>query len=183
MKDSRRFMYRCFSAVLLLLSSSCSFQRPSDLRLEKVFVADLTPLTHYERNVILGYTQPIGLVIELSSTETYELGAYVLDGFCGEKLELAGLREGTLYKSTHKEENEGVDGRHMYYVLAVIKSYVVPGLPKLPDFDLDNDNRDLCLKTGFSESYVGYDSNIVRVPRSLIDKALREGAKPPPPIN
>jgi hypothetical protein len=171
-------------ASVLLLNVSCTLQRPSDLRLETVYIANWTSIASYKQNVQEGFVQPVGLVIELSSEETYTYGAFVLDGFCGEEKGISLLGDGYLYELSGQDRRNIGDGtRHRYFALADIRSRHVRSAPNLPDFNLEDDGRDLCLQTSSGEGYVGWESNTVRVPRALIDQALREGVKPLPKID
>jgi hypothetical protein len=122
---------------------------------------------------------PLGLAFELSAQEKYSLGAYVLDGFCGEGIDTGVLRDGSLYITRIAPT---ADGRYTYIALADIKSRFVRSLPTLPTFDLTTDRRDICLQTRYQGDVGSLVSNIVRVPRSMIDAALQSGIRAMPPV-
>jgi KaiC/GvpD/RAD55 family RecA-like ATPase len=70
--------------LLPLLLVSCMRERPRDLRLERVYIADISGTSIY--NPPIGHEMrppPPRLAIELSTTETFPLGARMIWGFCG----------------------------------------------------------------------------------------------------
>ncbi len=72
--------------ILPLLLVSCMHERPSDLRLVQVYVADLSATSGYKVLVARGLPpSPLRLAIELSTSETFPLGVRLAWGFCGER--------------------------------------------------------------------------------------------------
>lgn len=164
-----------------LLLPSCVQQRPSDLRLERVYVADLSATPGYMRGVAMGLLpRPLRLAIELSSTESFPGGASVVDGFCGAKQGPGYLGDGTLYKATDRTDTGSGPAtpdqpdRQQYLVLVEIVYKPVGPSPELANFDLRDDSRDICLTTGAGTYADVWKSNEVRVPRRLIERALHE---------
>ncbi len=65
---------------------SWALERPSDRRLERIYVADISATPGDRRDVAMGVlSQPLRLAIELSSTETFPLAGSIVEGFCREK--------------------------------------------------------------------------------------------------
>jgi hypothetical protein len=169
---------RILRILLPLLLVSCVYEeRPSDLRLEKVYVVDISATLAYKAAVAKGMLPPpVRLTIELSTTETFPLGVRVSWGFCGEK-----KRPYYLYRATdpNDELESGLSAhherdRHLYLAVLAIVFKLVPPLPALPDYDLRDNSHDICLNTGSGTYADVWSSNEVRVPRSLIEKALHD---------
>jgi len=160
----------------LLLTSCIIRERPSDLRLERVYVADIS--SSYRGPAAKDMPRLLGLTIELSTTETFPLGVRIAWGFCGDK-----KRPYFLYRATDPNAEAALgpsirdeSGQHQYLAVLPIVFHPVQPLPELPDYDIANDGRDICLNTGSGTYADVWRSNEVRVPRSLIEKALHEPA-------
>jgi len=174
-----RRLVHVFGVLPPLLLTSCVHQRPSDLQLELVYVADLSSTLGYKHEVAMGLLpQPLRLAIELSSTEMFPGGASVVDGFCGEKQGPGYLGNGTLYRVNDPNVASSGLARHdqpdrnRYLVLVDIVYKPARPSPELANFDLRDDARDICLTTGSGTYADVWQSNGVRVPRRLIERAL-----------
>jgi hypothetical protein len=159
-----------------LLLVSCARERPRDLRLERVFVADLSATSYYGATIARGLLPPLFLTVELSTTETFPLGARMVWGFCGGKTIPTDLVKAT-------NPNTGVDAepptqdkpeRKWYFAVVPITFKLVAPKSELPNYDIADDSRDICLTTGSGTYTDVWKSNEVRVPRSLIEKALHQ---------
>jgi hypothetical protein len=171
----KRFTSFLRCGFFLLTVTACTLTRPNDLRIEAEYVADRTSIPIYARNVREGFTGPYGLAIQLSTTEQYRYGAYVREGFCGDALEVALLGDGFLYKVS--DRNNLGTGRHQYIAFSDLQARYMRSLPRQPHFDLTRDTRDICVQTVFQGQIGSVLSNIVRVPRASIERALRDGVK------
>ena len=168
--------------LLPLLLASCTTERPSDLRLERVYVADLSATPSYKARVAEGMPPlPLRLAIELSTSEIFPLGASIVDGFCGEKKGPGYLGDGNLYRATGPSGKSASGSsvrdqpdRNRYLVFVAIAAKPNRLCPECANFDLKDDSRDLCLHTGAGTYADVWSSNEVRVPRSLIGKAFNE---------
>jgi hypothetical protein len=176
---SKRLSVRVLRALLPLLIASCAHERPTDLRLEQVYRGERNGLSISKVAEAQGFARSVGLIIELSTSEVFPPGTAVSDGFCGERLGLAQLRDGFLYEATEARSKAGPGAdvnhgstRHRYVATTDIVSKPIPPSLEWPDFNLENDHRDICLQTKFGTFYEGQISNVVRVPRALIDQAL-----------
>lgn len=173
---------------LALPVAACAFQHPTDLRLEQVYLADRTVIPAYKLGAARGYVQPTALIIELTSAETFPNGAFIWDGFCGGKLRVAGLGDGELYRGADVDERAGSkdtvqERTHRRRYLAIVN--IVPNrLSTDEKYDLENDNRDICIRTSVPNMFAPPDlSNEVHVPRRLIDKALHEPVRADIPLS
>lgn len=178
----KSFQVLCASLPLALVS--CVSERPRDLRVEQVFVADASVLPqsrpHPEAG---GKTQHLLLGIELSTTETYQpTGALVVNGFCGEKQGPGYLGGGgDLFTGVASERDEDNDGptrnrsvRYHYFAFIPIVYMPDRPYPEFAHFDLRTDRHDICLTTGSGTYADVWRSNEVKVPRSMIETALHE---------
>jgi len=125
-----------------------------------------------------GHPAPLDLAIELSTAETFfPHGAALVWGFCGEKKKWSDM----LYTATdtddppdHRSSAQSDPVRHRYIASLGIVLDFRPPIPEIPNFDLTKDKRDICLETGSGTYADVWQSNEVRVPRSMIEKALHE---------
>lgn len=177
--------------TLPLMLSSCVSERPSDLTMEQVFVADVSRILDYGFHPETGKdTQHLRLVIELSTTESYPNGALVVDGFCGGKQGPGYLGGGGwLFRGTNSDRR-GTLGviddnliRYRYFVFVPIVYIIDRPYPEFPRFDLRNDLHDICIHTGAGTYADVWRSNEVRVPRSLIEIALHEPPRATVPLS
>ena len=163
--------------LIPLVLASCMHERPSDLRLERIYVVDISGTPIYKPPVGNGMLPPpLRLAIELSTTETFPLGARFVWGFCAGE-----TWPEYLYRATDSGGEADADssareefGRHRYLAVPTIVFKPVAPKPELPSYDIADDSRDICLTTGSGTYADVWRSNQVRVPRSLIEKALRE---------
>jgi hypothetical protein len=183
----RRFV-QAFQMLLPLMFASCGVESPTDLRLKQIYVADRTAIPVYWTGALKGLVRPVALIIELTTSDTFPNGAYVSDGFCGEKIGVAQLGDGGLYRATDSDdgpdsEETAHERAHQRRYLAIVE--IVPNrLSERPRFDLENDNRDICVLTSVPTMFAPSQmSNEVRVPRSLIDKALHEPVRASIPLS
>ena len=137
--------------LLLCLLTSCMRERPRDLRLEQVYLANISATSIYKPPVANGMlSPPLRLAIELSTTETFPLGARIVWGFCGDR-----SWPEYLYRETDPSAEADAGryirdepSRHRYLAIPVIVFKLVPPKPELPDYDLVDDSRDICMTTG-----------------------------------
>lgn len=173
-------MVRVLQFLLPLVIAACAQERPIDLRLEQVYRAERSGLSINKIAEARGFTRSVGLIFELSTSEVFPPGTAVSTGFCGERLGPGQLGDGFLYEATDAISDAGSEtdvnhgsARHRYVTTTDIMYKSRPPPPEWPDFNLENDHRDICLQTKFGTFYEGQISNVVRVPRALIDQALR----------
>lgn len=191
-----RFSAFASGLILLLAITSCGHSGPNDLRLEGVYQADLTAIPRYKLGVARGFTQPAGLIIELSTSDSYPDGALVSDGFCGERLETSQLRDGRLYKIARADRSVRPEGglqwradRYRYFAVVEIDSKPIDSSDSRPPYNLEHDRRDICVQTVAGVWPRSRVSNTVEVPRLLINRALQWPIRPrtpqviTPPVN
>lgn len=192
--------YRYLSCMVMLMLASCVRQGPTDLTLQHVFLSDWSSDLKNSRSVARTAYAQKGLVLELTSAESFApFGAGIEENFCGGDLLLAGLGSAGLFvpagiylpeRLGQPAEQAGTKSRYTFYILipeTADRARYNP-LHRMPydppdsfDFDLESDNRDICLRTKFMrEDYVWLQSNEIRVPRRIIDQAFRAGLKPLP---
>lgn len=188
MKMPSRVLLSLFPLVL----TSCIIERrPSDLTLYQVYVADLSKKYSPRPRSELKDTQNLRLVIELSTSEANFTGALVVDGFCGEQQVPGYLGDGgELQRSTDPDDQSGSGGtpnerpmRHRYFIRVPLVYMPNRPYPEFQHYDLRHDSRDICLHTGAGTYADVWESNEVRVPRDLIEKALHEPAHTRLPVS
>jgi hypothetical protein len=182
---------RVLVSLIPLVFASCTIEeRPSDLKLDQVYVADISKYSHRTRDELKG-TQKFRLVIELSTSDVFFTGALVVDGFCGEKQSPGYLGDGGfLHRITDSDGQSGSGGtlnerpaRHRFFILVPLVYMPDRPYPEFQHYDLRDDGRDICLTTGAGTYADVWKSNEVRVPRSLIDKALRDAPRQDIPLS
>lgn len=191
-----RNLTRCTLGYILILLTCASCVRgwPDDLRVEDVFRTDRTelPVSRYKINVESGLVGALGIAVVVSTSASFRLSAGVLDWFCSASTEdgqqkYAVLRDPSLYRIIAKPGDTtsiGRDGqRQRYVILMDIRGRKIRFLDAdMVDYDLAHETRDICLRTEYSEEYVRSESNIVRLSRAEIERALTGAVRPLPEI-
>lgn len=176
------------ASLSTLLCAACGMEHPADLSLRHVHVADQTIIPAYKIGAARGYIQPMALIVELSTSETFPAGASIVDGFCGEKLEIGLFGDGALYRAeTQDEQTRSYKGRggqdSLRHYFAIIN--MVPNrLSTAPKYSIATDNHDICIQTSVPRVFAfPLMSNVVRVPRQLIIRALEEPPRQKIPLS
>jgi hypothetical protein len=159
-----------------LLFVSCMRERPRDLRLERLYVEDMSRTSYYGAMIARGLLPPLFLTVELSTTEAFPTGARMVWGFCGGKMiptNLVALTNPNAEADSGPPTREGIN-RHWFSAVVPLSVKFVPPRPELLEYDITNDSRDICLTTGSGTYSDVWKSNEVRIPRSLIETALHE---------
>lgn len=177
--------HRCILAIFSVVLTACVQQYPSDLRLEEVFVADVSKLAGYRAAFEAGMIpRPFSLVITLSTSASFPYGASTVDGFCGERQGPGHLGDGNFLPAAEiagEPVSAGGNDKNVrrlrYFAFVPIVYRPAHPDPDLANFDLRSDDRDICLHTGRGNYTEVQASNVVRVPRSLIEKALHESPR------
>jgi len=186
MRQISHSSYRRVGLLLLLALASCVRQSPSDLTLRNVFLSDWSSQFnewHGGPNI-----SAQAIVLRLTSVDPIAPRApLILQGHCDGTLQISGW---DLYVPADRDLSDRLDqpvdlatpeNPYEFYILIPVWRTRGPFSPESAEYNLERDDRDICLRTKMMrEDYVWDESNVIRVPRRLIDQALRAGLKPLP---
>ncbi|APH58039.1 Hypothetical protein GbCGDNIH6_8321 [Granulibacter bethesdensis] len=176
------------SSLLLLFISACA-HAPSDVTLSSVTIVDRSnfpPFQSVPKEVrdLIGNT---ALMAEF--TTKYNMNQNTSDGtivkFCDQIYGNEILSYSSNYKITPIRENSFLYSKNIYkYLFFIDLSFYLKNKPD-DDFkklyDLRKDARDVCFYIIVYTMPFSGKSNIVRIPRSMIEAAFKNGVQPLPP--
>lgn len=183
---------RASASVCLIFISwilpSCTDQILPELALRQVLLTEWPAHAYSDERPVL--------LVELVQSEqfhNYPDAPYIRSGFCGEKLNVGRVGSGRLFiespsgggpsKGRRLGEPRPSTSTPLFAVINLTRPQGLGDRPDIfPDYDLKNEDRDICLGTVVPGMLSGKVSNTVRIPRDVIVKALREGVKPLPAL-